>query len=114
MLPPDVPEDRRLFPRRLAKPGVKVTCRIGTLGLGPNVALSLFDLSEVGLRLTVNCAVAKDQELEIELQAPGRNRALKLSAKVIWSGPAEDGSYWVGAEFRRPLSYPDIRDLVRT
>jgi PilZ domain len=114
MPPPELPEDRRVVPRRLAKPGVQVACRIGTLGLGQNIAVSLYDISEAGLRLSVSAPLAKDQEIEIELVAPGRSRPLKLSAKVIWCGPSEDGAHWVGAEFRRQLSYADICDLIRT
>ena len=113
-LPPELLEDQRAAPRRLAKPGVQVTCRIGTLGLGQNIALSLFDISEEGLRLTVNCALEKGQELEIELLAAGKGRPLKLLAKVAWSGLAEDGSHWVGTEFRRQLRYAEICDLIRS
>jgi hypothetical protein len=114
VLPPELPEDQRHVPRRLAKPGVQVTCRIGTSGLGRNIALSLFDISEEGLRLSVNSLLTKGQELEIELLAPGQGRPLKLLAKVVWSGPAEDGSHWVGAEFRHQLRYAEICDLIRT
>jgi hypothetical protein len=114
LLPPELPDDQRHVPRRLAKPGVQVTCRIGTLGLGQNIALSLFDISEEGLRLSVNCLLQKNQELEVELLAPGKGRPLKLAAKVIWSGSADDGSYWVGAEFRRQLRYAEIADFIRS
>jgi hypothetical protein len=114
MLPPELPEDQRHVPRRLAKSGVQVTCRIGTLGLGQNIALSLFDISVEGLRLSVSRVLEKDQELELELLAPGKGRPLKLSAKVAWSSRAEDGSHWVGAEFRRQLRYAEIADFVRT
>ena len=112
MLPPELLEDQRSVPRLLAKPGVQVTCRIGTLGLGKNIALSLFDISEVGLRLSVNCVLARDQELEIELLAPGQGRPLKLLAKVVWSGSAEDGSHWVGAEFRMFVNFLPLPSVL--
>jgi hypothetical protein len=113
MLPPELPEGQRHVRRRLAKLGVQATCRIGTLGLGQNIALSLFDISEEGLRLSVNCALQENQELDIELLAPGKGRPLKLSAKVAWSRRAEDGSHWVGAKFRRQLRYGEIADFIR-
>jgi|SRR5947208_481779 len=113
MLPPELPpEDRRLVPRRLARQGVQVACRTGTLGLGQNIALALVDISEVGLRLAVKSALAKGQEIEIELLAPGKSRPLKLLAEVIWCSTAEDDSHWVGAEFRHHLSYAEIQDFI--
>jgi hypothetical protein len=64
-------KERRLTPRRLTKPGVQVICREGSLGLGPNVALSVYDISETGIRLVVKSALATGQEIEVELIGPG-------------------------------------------
>jgi hypothetical protein len=105
-------QDRRLTPRRLAKPGVQVICREGSLGLGPNVALSVYDVSETGIRLVVKSALATGQEIEMELIGPGHSRALKILAEVVWSLPIEGGNYWAGAKLRRRLTYAEFADLT--
>ena len=105
-------QERRQHPRHVPKHGVRVLCRTGTLGLGPDLAISLVDISEIGLRLVVPSAMQKGQEVEIELEAPGRGRALKLMADVIWSMPNDEGTYWVGVEFRRQLTYGELQDLT--
>src|SRR5256885_2178544 len=48
-----VRKNRRANPRRAPKGSTRVTCRRGSLGLGPNLALSLLDVSETGARLLV-------------------------------------------------------------
>ena len=105
-------QERRHHPRHVPKPGVRVVCRTGTLGVGPNLAISLVDISEMGLRLVVPSTMQKGQEVQIELEAPGRGRALKLMADVIWSMPNDEGTYWLGIEFRRQLTYGELQDLT--
>jgi hypothetical protein len=110
--PPNPPErNRRLAPRRPPKRTTKATGHKGPMGLGPNVVLSVLDLSENGARLVVKVLLEKGQEVEVNLQGQSQPRPLKLPAVVVWATPLPDGTYSVGVTFQRRLSYTDLQDL---
>jgi len=99
--------------RRLAKKGTAVVCRKGTMGLGPNVAMRLHDISEDGVRLFIKTALAKGDEVEVSLTPPGISKAKVLTAVVAWCTAAQEGNgFWAGAKFRNPMSYSEIFHLV--
>jgi hypothetical protein len=105
-------KNRRISQRRSAKRSVGVTCFKGALGLGANLAVSLLDLSESGVRMIIKTGLDKGQEVEIGLLGPGRSRPIKLLANVAWSVPAADGTFCVGACFQRRLAYADLLHLT--
>jgi hypothetical protein len=82
------------------------------MGLGPNVAVSIFDLSEVGARFAVNTNVPAGKEVEIALTEPSLSRPIKRLAKVIRFWTQDDGTLWVVAKFDRRLEYGEFQRLV--
>jgi hypothetical protein len=105
--------NRRTNPRRAPRGNVQVHCVRGTLGLGPNLALRVLDTSETGVRLMVGTALDSGQEIEVQIVGPARGRASKLLADVVWCVPAADGTFCVGARFRKRLSYAELLDICR-
>jgi len=91
----------------------RVECRAGTLGLGPNLALSGLDISETGIRLIVKALLASGQEVEILLSGIGARKTLKRLGKVIWSLTLADGRSCAGVSFDKPLPYADVQALTR-
>jgi len=108
-----VKKNRRANPRRAPKGSTRVTCRRGALGLGPNVALALLDVSEAGARLLVKASLTRGQEIELGLLAPGCMRESTLPGRVIWSIQTADGAYCIGVQFQKRLSYPALQALSR-
>jgi hypothetical protein len=104
-------KNRRLTPRRRAKNSSRVTCIKGALGLGANLGVKLLDVSETGARLVVKEALNPGQEVELNLEAPGGGRPVRLPAEVIWSVPTADGQHCVGTSFHKRLSYADLQHL---
>jgi hypothetical protein len=104
--------ERRVLRRRTPKHSVRVTCQIGTLGLGPNVAMSLADLSEASARLVVNRALAVGQEVEVTLSEAAQSRPFKRQAKILRCTPRDAKSWWVVVNFDRRLEYGDLQRLV--
>lgn len=104
--------NRRLIKRRAPKRSTKVTCRKGALGLGPNLALSLLDVSETGVRLVVKEDFKVRQEVEITLLGIGHQRPLQLMGEVTWCVATADGNHCVGVKFQRFLSYTDLQQLT--
>ncbi len=106
-------EDLRVFNRRSAKGNVQVECYMNALGLGPNVALSLFDVSEAGARVTVKAPLVPRQEIEVNLSGIGHRRPVKNRADVIWCNPSAEGTFQAGLKFHRYLVHQDLLELAR-
>ena len=106
--PTPPPPNRRRTSRKKPKSSTKVfTCK-GMMGLGANLALSILDLSETGIRLLMKEPLAKGQEVEITLEGIQHRRPLKLGGHVIWTVPAADGRHCIAVHFLRSLSYADV------
>jgi hypothetical protein len=98
---------RRLRPRVK----VKVTCRKGTLDLGPNVALGLLDISETGCRLLHREALPAGQEVFLTLDGPTGGRPARRAAMVVWSVAAAAGTFAAGVCFDKALGYATLPHL---
>jgi hypothetical protein len=110
--PPKQPEkNRRTARRRAAKRSVRVNCVANAIGLGPNIALSLLDVSQSGARVTLKEPVAPGQEVEITLCGIGHRKPVRMLADVIWCVPTEQGTYLAGFKLQRYLTYQDLQEL---
>jgi hypothetical protein len=85
----------------------------GSLGLGKNLALSLLDIGETGIRLVLTTALQPGQEIEVALLGPGQCRPIKALGQVIWCVATADGTFCVGARFHKRLGYPDFQSLCK-
>jgi hypothetical protein len=106
------PKNRRRALRRCPKRATRVACFRGDLGLGPNLALELLDVSETGVRVRVRESLENGKPVEIQLTGLAHPRPFKLLARVIWCVPAADGSFCVGARFDKGLRYGDVQLLA--
>jgi hypothetical protein len=105
-------KDRRATPRRIARARIKIECRRGIMGLGPNHAESLFDLSQTGARIIATAELAENQDVELSLEAATHRRPLKLEATVVWKAPTEDERFFVGMRLRKTLNYAELMTLT--
>jgi hypothetical protein len=105
--------ERRLSRRLLVTRRVQLVFRKGTLGLGPNIGVSLADVGEDGLGVRLTAPVAKGEEASLELARPGVSKPLRLVAEVRWCRPAEDGTFLAGLRLRKRLPYLVLTDLTR-
>jgi hypothetical protein len=105
------PKNRRAFPRRAARK-VKVTCRKGSLDLGPNLAQALLDLCENGVRMLVKVALEEGQEISIGMEGPTHRRPVVRPGRVVWSEKSAEDTYCVGVRLEKYLSYADIRMMT--
>jgi hypothetical protein len=112
----DKPTKRLPRPRARRNPPkttCKVSCRRGSVGLGPNLALAILDVSELGIRLRVREALDPRQEIEVGLEGLGHACPLRVPAQVVWCVAMADGFYCIGARFQSRLTYHDLQKLAR-
>src|SRR5438445_3513930 len=82
--------------RRAAPKGsTKARAYKGPMGLGPNLAVAILDVSETGIRLVLKNDLPKGQEIECNLDNVSA-RPIKVIADVLWSLPMADGNFCVG------------------
>lgn len=104
---------RRVAQRRKPRPSTRITCRKGSLGLGPNYAAALLDVSENGMRLVVNTELQPRQEVQVSLLGPACMREVVRNGLVVWSVATADGAYCIGIEFEKRLEYAALLDLTK-
>jgi PilZ domain len=109
-----VPQNRRQSRRHQPKRTTKIFCYKNAIGLGANVALSILDVSETGIRLQVREPLKQGLEVEINLDGLNHRRTLKVLGKIVWSVPAADGICLVGVQFNKPISYADYLLLTKS
>jgi hypothetical protein len=90
----------------------KVIATRNTMGLGPNIAVSVLDLSETGIRMILkeNLPLGREFEITVESQS---SRPFKVVAAIIWSVPTAEGTFCVGARFSKNLPMSALATLVR-
>jgi hypothetical protein len=103
--------NQRLSPRRTPKRGTRATGHPGALATGPNVVLSLLDLSKSGARLLVAEPLQEGQGVALTLQESSQAQPLTIPAVVVWSAPGEGGCC-VGVFFWQWLHYTEFRALT--
>jgi hypothetical protein len=106
---PNLRRSRRQSP----KTSTKARAYRSALGLGPNIAVSILDVSEVGVRLILKEPLAEKSEFALEFE-PSGSRPIKMTARVIWQLLLADGNTCIGAELGKKLTYPDLAALART
>jgi hypothetical protein len=104
--------NRRASRRQRGRGNLKVECRKGAHGLGPNAAVSLLDLSELGACLVLKAKWDKGQEVEVLILGGYGTEAIKRLANVVWSQPTENNCYVTGVHFQRALRYGDLQRLT--
>jgi hypothetical protein len=105
--------NRRSSPRRPAKRSSRVKCTTGKFGFGPNVAVTLLDMSETGIRLVLNTALATGHEVEISMDSIGGGRQpTRIPGEVIWCVPMADGNHCLGVRFTKALPWAVLLALT--
>ncbi len=89
-----------------------MACRKGTLELGPDLAHTLLDVSESGVRFLVKVELKKGEEVSLDLEGPLHARPLKRVAKVVWAVATADGKWCVGVALDKYLSRQDLEMLT--
>jgi hypothetical protein len=91
---------------------VKVTCRKGSLDLGPNLGVALLDASETGARLVLSVGLVFGQEVFLTLDSPTGGRPPRRLGTIVWTVAAADGTFLTGVQFAKPLRYTELSHVT--
>jgi hypothetical protein len=111
-IPTTTHANRRKSQRRTPRSSVKLECRMGMFGLGPNLASSTLDLSDNGACLIVTQALDVKKDVEIVVAGYGMNKQIKRSAQIRWQVKLDDGRFCIGVQFQKRLEWRDWMTLV--
>ncbi len=104
--------NHRRMERKLAKKHTVAVCRKGMSGLGPNLALSVVDLSVDGTQLIVKTALKRGEEVEVTLSSSGVSEPIKCDGIVAWCAPMDETRNRAGIKFDNSLDYADLYHLT--
>src|SRR5262245_2707422 len=104
--------NRRGAVRRKPK-SVEISCRRGTPGKGPDIALVLRSLSEAGALLLVTAPLKPSDEIEIEFRTSLLPKPLRAMADVIRVKPVPGDAYCVAVTFQKRLPYSEFSRLTQ-
>jgi hypothetical protein len=104
--------DRRASRRRPLRCNIRIECRKGNLGLGPNLVRRVLDVSETGMRLLLAAELPVGQETELLFEPRGSGKPIKRMGRVVWGFKSGDDGYCAGLHFDKPLSYVYIQDIA--
>jgi c-di-GMP-binding flagellar brake protein YcgR len=105
-------QNRRRSRRVPARSDIKVQCRKGAIGLGPNLVSRVLDISETGVRLVIARALDDSAEVDIAINSHGMKGMVRRLGIVRWQLKLEDGQFCVGIEFHKCLDYTLWQNLV--
>ncbi|MGF1581737.1 MAG: PilZ domain-containing protein [Gemmataceae bacterium] len=82
------------------------------MGLGRNIALTVLDVSETGVRLLVDRPLEPGEEVEVNLEVIVHRHAFRLRANVVWCLAVEyQGCYCKGIAIRRQLPCRTFQEM---
>jgi hypothetical protein len=91
---------------------VEVVCFRGALGLGHNLAVSLLDISESGVRLVVRTQLTVGEEVELNISMPWFGRPVKRLGEVTWCLPRDGKHFSVGIRLQKDLGYGEFQQFA--
>ena len=112
-LPANDVANRRKWRRQTPRATAKVECRRGTMGLGPNLALELLDISECGIGIIIKIGLKVQEDVEILVRDYGQSKTIKQLAKVCWCLKLQDGRFCAGMSFEKWLAYADVQMISK-
>lgn len=104
--------DRRASDRRQARHGSRAEVRRGVLGMSPDLALKLVDVSEGGVQVRLVTAMRAGEQVEVGLWPPGDVQSIRGPGVVCWCLPTPTGEFRVGVRLRRRLGREIVEQLA--
>jgi hypothetical protein len=92
--------------------GTRASVRRGLLGIGPDLALELLNVTAQGIVVRLAEPVGRREEVEIALYSAGSGRPVRLPAIPETCEQGSDGSFVADFRFRRPLTAESLAEFA--
>ena len=102
--------NRRGGMRKPSRKNIRLQCRRGSLGLGPNLLSTFTDISESGVQLVTAAILKLGEEVEVLLEGYGMRAAIRRIGEVRWVVPVEGGCR-AGVRFTKLISFREVQSL---
>jgi hypothetical protein len=103
--------NRRASIRKPARRTIRLQCRRGVLGLGPNLGSAYVNVSETGVQVVTNVPLTAGGEVEIVFDGFGMRNSLKRAGQVVWVSSVEGGACRAGIHFVKPLAFREVQSI---
>jgi hypothetical protein len=103
--------NRRASLRKPPRRTIRLQCRRGALGLGPNLGSSYINVSETGVQVVTNVPLAVGDEVEIIFDGFGMKTTVKRTGDVRWATAVEGGGCRAGIHFQKPIPFRDVQAI---
>jgi hypothetical protein len=101
----------RVDSRYPPRPGARASCwPQSTPPTSPDLALSLLDLTDIGVGLVVSEPVARGEAIRVTLLAPAWAEPVSRLGLVVWSETSDHDSR-IGVIFASALTFLQLQDL---
>ena len=104
--------ERRGMSRKAPRGKVNFECRKGIMGLGPNVGLGLWDISQTGACIVTKVGIGTEDEVELVITTTGLPRPMKMVGDVVWVEPLDKEKQSVGVRFHKAISFAELSKLT--
>jgi PilZ domain len=105
-------DERRKEPRFAMRPGTRVSCHLGSLKLGRDLAKEALDLSDIGIRLLVSEPLSRGEVVEVGLVSGGGEKIHRLGV-VVWSEEQPQNLWMAGIVLSRGLGSETLRTFCQ-
>jgi len=103
--------NRRGAIRRKPK-GVEVSCRRGSFGVGPDLAVTIRSISESGARLLVTDRLKTGAEVELVFRAAANPNQIRILANVVRCKAVPGQVYCIAVRFQKRIAYADFTRMT--
>lgn len=112
MTPPQQSPNRRGMARKPPRGKVTIECRKGVTGLGPNLGVALWDVSQTGACVVTKPGIALKDEVELVISNTGLPRPVKLVGDVVWVEQLDTDRQSIGIRFHKQIAFSDLSKLT--
>lgn len=104
--------NRRGMTRKPPRGKVTLECRKGITGLGANLGLALWDVSQTGACVVTKPGIKTKDEVELVVHTTGLPRPVKLVGVVVWVEQLDQERFSVGVRFHKSLDFSELSKLT--
>jgi Tfp pilus assembly protein PilZ len=82
------------------------------MGLGPNLGLALWDVSQTGACVVTKPGIAVKDDVELVITTTGLPKPMKVIGSVVWVEQLDTDRQSVGVRFQKQIPFAELSKLT--